>query len=375
MTLVHAQLAARASLLDISLQCTALDIRRAAPEVLCHVHFVRIIDPRSEVSANCYQYQVSQPERQAALLALVDSVIDRWSPQTDHVILGGDWNASMRPRIGYCGAPHTVLADERLLRWSEAAGLRCAAPEVPYNEQRHASPDPRHDHWGVRIALQMDGMAAMPPVESLWCPLRLKMQCWEKKREDWQKEVGRVLAAPGAAEMPSDLFARLDQLKRVALACAQRVIGESGGKVRRLTPHHSEEVRRLMACLKLLRVVRRELHARRDGVSRLPSRAMRKLWDAGVYPHPAEFSTLVTLPSGVDRKLAPPAATPVAAGGGRVTCPATGRASPGVREEQTGSHCTIPMCARGSCAGYSIHSRTKAHLHPRCGARYPRELR
>jgi hypothetical protein len=59
-TLVHAQLAARASLLDISQQCTALDIRRAAPEVLCHVHFVRIIDPRSEVSlliANCYQYQ------------------------------------------------------------------------------------------------------------------------------------------------------------------------------------------------------------------------------------------------------------------------------------------------------------------------------
>ncbi len=133
-TLVHAQLAARASRLDISQQCTALDIRRAAPEVLCDVHFVRIIDPRSEVSlliSNCYQYQASQPEKQAALLALVDSVIDRWSPQTDHVILGGDWNASMRPRIGYCGAPHTVLADERLLRWSEAAGLRCTAPEVP----------------------------------------------------------------------------------------------------------------------------------------------------------------------------------------------------------------------------------------------------
>ena len=213
--------------------------------------------------ANCYQYQASQPERQAALLALVDSVIDRWSPQTDHVILGGDWNASLRPRIGYCGAPHTVLADERLLRWSEAAGLRCAAPEVPTwtscNEQRHAvldcffwksrsggaaavsaamafsSPDPRHDHRGVRITLQMDGMAAMPPVESLWRPLRLKMQCWERKREDWQKEVGRVLAAPGAAEMPSDLFARLDQLKRVALACAQRVLGESGGGSLRAT--------------------------------------------------------------------------------------------------------------------------------------------
>ena len=144
-TLVHVQLAARASLLDVSQQCSAPEIRRAAPDVLCHAHFIRIIDPRSEVSlliANCYQYQTSQPEKQAALLALVSSVIDRWSPQTDHVILGGDWNASLKPRIGYCGAPPTVLADERLLQWSVGAGLRCTAPEDPtwssYNEQRHS---------------------------------------------------------------------------------------------------------------------------------------------------------------------------------------------------------------------------------------------
>ena len=180
-TLVHAQLAARASVLDISKQCSDLDIRSAAPDVLCHAHFIRVIDPRSEMSlliGNCYQYQASQPEtrKQAALLTLAGSAIDRWLPQTDHVILGGDWNASVWQRIGYCGALQTVLADERLLRWSEAAGLRCAAPEVPtwtsYNEQRHAvldclfwksrndgaasvsaatafsSPDPRHDHRG-----------------------------------------------------------------------------------------------------------------------------------------------------------------------------------------------------------------------------------
>ena len=141
--------------------------------------------------------------------------------------------------------------------------------------------------------MQMDGMAAMPPAESLWRPLRLKVHNWERKREDWKKAVEIALAAP-AAELPSDLFARLDQVKRVALACAQRGLGESGGKVRRLIPHHSEEVRRLMARLKLLRVVRRELHDRRDGVLRMPSRAMRKLWDAGVHPQPAEFSFLTT---------------------------------------------------------------------------------
>ena len=142
--------------------------------------------------------------------------------------------------------------------------------------------------------MQMDGMAAMPPTESLWRPLRLKMHNWERKREDWKKAVEIALAAPAAAELPSDLFERLDQVKRVALTYAQRVLGESGGKVRRLTPQHSEEVRRLMARLKLLRVVRRELHDRRDGVLRMPSRAMRKLWDAGVHPQPAEFSFLTT---------------------------------------------------------------------------------
>jgi hypothetical protein len=90
-------------------------------------------------TGNCYQYQASQPEKQAALLALVSSVIDRWLPQTDHVILGCDWNASLRQRFGYCRAPPTVLADERILGWSVAAGLRYSAPEDPtwssYNEQ------------------------------------------------------------------------------------------------------------------------------------------------------------------------------------------------------------------------------------------------
>ena len=328
MTLVHVQLAARASLLDVSQQCAASKVGRVAPDVLCHAHFVRILDPRSEVSlliANCYQYQTSQPEQQAALLALVRSVVDRWLPHTDHVILGGDWNASPRSRIGYSGAPSTVLADERLLRWSIEAGLRCSAPEDPtwssYNEQRHAvldcffwtsrrgsqdtvlaamafpSPDPRHDHRGVRIDLQMTGIDAMPPTESLWRPLRLRMRGWARKRIDWQQEVQTALTVPVDMpdELPIDPFAHLERCKRVALHCARRVLGESGGKMRRLIPHHSDAARHLMGRLKLLKVVRRELYARRDGEPQMPSRAMRKLWDAGVYPRPAEFGALSTL--------------------------------------------------------------------------------
>ncbi len=142
------------------------------------------------------------------------------------------------------------------------------------------------------MALPM--LAAMPPAESSWRPLSLKMQAWTKKRADWRTAVEKVLLAPDAAELPSDPFVRLERLNR-----AKRVLGESGGKLQRLIPHHSDEVRRLMSRLKLLKVDRRVLHARRDGVPKVPSRAMRKLWDsrdAGVYPRPADWP----VPSGVN---------------------------------------------------------------------------
>jgi hypothetical protein len=60
-------------------------------------------------------------------------------------------------------------------------------------------------------------------------------------------------------------------------------------------PHHSKEAARLKARLTLLRVVLREIHARKEQFSRSvpPSRAMRKAWDSGLYPQPADFSILV----------------------------------------------------------------------------------
>ena len=179
-SLVHIQLAARASLLDVSEQSAAVE--QAAPDVAAHLHFLRIIDPRSDVTlliANCYQYQASTPALQAALLTLASAVLNRWASQTDHVVLGGDWNASLRPRVGYVGAQATVHADTRLREWSEANDPACVALMDPtwssYNEQRHSvldcffwkskggsparmspavsftSPDPRHDHKGVRV--------------------------------------------------------------------------------------------------------------------------------------------------------------------------------------------------------------------------------
>ena len=43
--------------------------------------------------ANCYQYQATDPILQEALFSLVTAVLVRWSSQTEHVILSGDWNA------------------------------------------------------------------------------------------------------------------------------------------------------------------------------------------------------------------------------------------------------------------------------------------
>ena len=64
-----------------------------------------------------------------------------------------------------------------------------------------------------------------------------------------------------------------------------------------IIPRHSKEARRLKARLTLLRVIRRETHARKEQGSGAvpPSRAMRKAWDVGLWPQPASFSVLSAL--------------------------------------------------------------------------------
>ena len=46
-SLVHIQLAAQASLLDVTEQSAAVE--ETAPDVLVHAHFVRVVDPRLDV--------------------------------------------------------------------------------------------------------------------------------------------------------------------------------------------------------------------------------------------------------------------------------------------------------------------------------------
>jgi hypothetical protein len=91
------------------------------------------------------------------------------------------------------------------------------------------------------------------------------MKGWALKRADWQQAVQTALTVP--ADMPEvlpiDPFAHLERCKRVALHCAKRVLGESGGKLWRLIPQHhdSDAVLHLMSRLKPLKVVLQELYA------------------------------------------------------------------------------------------------------------------
>jgi len=284
-------------------------------------------EPRTDTTlliGNTYQFQASLPAQQQAMLELIGRVVDRWSSVVDLVVLGGDFNASCRPRVGYVDAEVTRRADVKLHEWIQQMGLTCMAPPhatwQSVNESRCAvldcffwrsrtdkatlqdvegflSPDPRLDHDPVRVWVQCDTIGPMPPLEALRTPERLKMREWRARKTAWQEAVTHSLSVPAPEVPEGDRFAELERIKRVALDCARTLLGTTGGQILRIIPHHSREARRLKARLTLLRVVRREIHARKEQSSQPspPSKAMRRAWDAGLYPQPAEIRILTTL--------------------------------------------------------------------------------
>jgi len=341
-SLVHVYMAARASLLDVRSQYEA--VAASAPGALEQAHFIRMSDPRSDTTfllGNVYQFQASQPERQAAMLELISRVIARWSDHADLIMIGGDFNASCRPRVGYVGSEVTCSADARLEDWSRQAGLACAAPShatwLSINESRYAvldsffwrskadqiriqgvesylPPDPRLDHDMLQVRVSCDTVGPMPPLEALRAPVRLRMRSWAQKKADWQEAVARSLSL--SAE-EANLFRELERVKRIALDCARSVLGTSGGSLSRIIPHHSKEAKRLKARLTLLRVVRREIHSckEQDRGSVPPTRAMRRI--LGLRSLSAAgglldaLGTVAAADSEMDGGLAAHAATPV----------------------------------------------------------------
>ena len=267
---------------------------------------------------NIYQAQAAEPGRQEAILELARRVIIRWADQADLVVVGGDWNASTRPRVGYVGSQVTRGADARLQEWYLREDLTCAAPEhatwQSVNESRHAvldcffwrsksdgpsirgaeaflSTDPRLDHDIVRVTVDGGNIGPMPSLETLCTPVRLKMQKFSGKVLEYQTAVTRRLSQPDSAS-ESDSFREWERVKRIALDCAKAVFGTTGGRLPRIIPHRSQEERRLKARLTLLRVVRRELYALKNSLVATTTRAIRRVWDMGLYPQPANVGVL-----------------------------------------------------------------------------------
>ncbi len=75
---------------------------------------------------NVYQFQATPPERPGAMLELIRQAVTRRCDGV--VVIGGDWSASCRPRLGFAGTVITRSADARLEEWSRQAGLARAAP-------------------------------------------------------------------------------------------------------------------------------------------------------------------------------------------------------------------------------------------------------
>ena len=323
-TMVHVHLGTRASLLDVKQQYAS--VADTAPDVLLRTHFIRLVEPRTNVSlllANVYQYQAGEPLQQAACLSLITAVFTRWQEQSDCTLAGGDWNASVCPRVGYADSERIRHADGRSRAWSAASGLECCAPEAPtwhsFNDTRRAvldcffhksranrpclegastflSADPRHDHCGVRATLSVAGIGPMPSLEALRRPLRLKMKNWVSRRDEWRERVTQALQTAGPVA-DEDCFGQLEHMRRVSVNCARTVLGVTGGDIRPIAPRQSPEFRKLRAQLSLLQVVRREIYQRQlaGAEQGRPSRAMRKAWDRGLYPEPATFAALSAL--------------------------------------------------------------------------------
>ena len=97
----------------------------------------------------------------------------------------------------------------------------------------------------------------MPPLEALCTPVRLRMDQWHEKRDEWQKAVSGALGPP-----MEDRFLELEVTKQIAFDCARPILGTTGGRRLRIIPHHSEEVKWLKNCLTLLRVVVGERYTR-----------------------------------------------------------------------------------------------------------------
>jgi ribonuclease HI len=309
-TFVHHALAARGTQIDIS----KMIVPNAAcqlTELAARVQVIKTSDVHTDVQVlwiNIYNFLATQHAEQQALLDLVGQIVSEWGPKVGHVIIGGDWNASLSPRLGYAQSTETSRADQRLKSWLHASatlGLVALEPAEPTwlsPAQDHeavldrfvvrtvGSPVCRvtpsehvvYDHMSVSVTLDGSVVSPLPTRWDIIKPRRLKMQLWPERRAQWASLLSAKIAGLGDGGDPVSLA---DSAQALAVKTAHQVLGTSGGKRASLIPFHSTAYKKLVAVIRVTKAARMDIHKRlcNTGPAR-PSKAMRAAWDRGILP-------------------------------------------------------------------------------------------
>ena len=333
-TFIHLGLSARGSQIDIH-RMTSPDPSIPIKELAGRIQAIKTIDVHTNIIIlwiNVYNYQATQVPQQKALLELFRLIIVEWGPKVDYIVGGGDFNASLSPRHGYSLTTATKQADKALHRWFEllksapivsesseykqaATRARCWEVHEPNkptwnsttDEKRSVldrfftlgigqpsctiseSPHVVHDHSVVRLTIDTSIISPLPPHEDMIKPARLKMESWEKKKQEWASKVTQELLALGEGG-PVD---RLEIALRQARAAAEEIVGMSSPKKASLIPFHSYAFKKLTKVMRTVKAARTDLMKRQKLGPTAPSKSMKLAWDMNILPETkAPFTAL-----------------------------------------------------------------------------------
>jgi hypothetical protein len=219
-TFVHGALAARSTQLELSQfaeECGGIPIREFGTNLQC-IRTTDLFTDKKILFINLYQYQSSQHHRQEAMLQLLSRILEREKPHVHEILLGGDWNASLEPRIGYASDDQSAarLADARLCDWILRNQLNPVhTPGWTWEGNRgsiypiqrscldffvtkhdiyecrvHSSPDPSHDHRLVCIGIPLSLISPLPELQSTPKKGRLRMSKWHESKPESIAEGG-----------------------------------------------------------------------------------------------------------------------------------------------------------------------------------------
>jgi hypothetical protein len=324
-TFIHLGLSARGSQIDIH-RMTSPDPSIPIKELAGRIQAIKTIDVHNSkiiLWINIYNYQATQVAQQKALLEIFRLLVVEWGPKVDYILGGGDFNASLSQRSGYSQTTATKQADRSLQLWfellksapivPEPTGLRHTEtrarlwevhePNVPTwnsvsNKQRsvldrfltlgigqatcktRGSPHVVHDHSVIWLTINSSIISTLPPHEDMIKPARLKMENWEKKKQEWTRTLQEnILALPESR--PLD---RLETALKQARSAAEDIVGMSDPKKASLIPFHSSAFKKLTKLMRTVKAARTDLIKRQKLGPTTPSKSMKLAWDMNILP-------------------------------------------------------------------------------------------